>query len=123
MTDLDELVDKIEAWGQDRGLHDDPGAQYEKLLEEAGELGRAHGNLNRAEGKSADGGLYEADLLNRLRHDVKDGVGDMVVVLIQFAEAHNLSLVECVEHAWHEVRNREGRTVDGRFVKEADLDE
>ena len=52
--------------------------------------------------------------------DVSDDIGDMIVVLINIAERNNLSLSQCLEQAWNDIKNRKGRMVDGVFVKEAD---
>lgn len=34
---------------------------------------------------------------------------------------NNLTLEECIEAAWQEIKDRKGRMIDGVFVKEADL--
>ena len=45
----------------------------------------------------------------------------MMVVLINIAERNNLSLTECLEVAYNDIKDRKGKMVDGVFVKEADL--
>ena len=45
----------------------------------------------------------------------------MIVVLINIAERNDLSLRECMEKAWEDIKDRKGRMVDGIFVKEDDL--
>lgn len=74
-------------------------AQYVKLMEEAGELAKSI-----SKGK-----------------DIKDDIGDMLVVLINIAERNELSLTECLETAWGEIKDRKGKMVNGTFVKESDL--
>lgn len=39
--------------------------------------------------------------------------------LIHVAAMHNLTMVECMEAAWVEIKDRKGRMVNGKFVKEA----
>ena len=98
---LNRLVDNITEWAKERNLIDgsNPQAQYVKLIEEAGELA---GNIARG-------------------RDVKDDIGDCVVVLTIIAKQHGLSLSDCVEVAWDDIKDRKGRMVDGVFVKEQDL--
>ena len=98
---MEELVEKIAQWHHDRNLIE--GAtdkdQFAKLIQEAGEL-----SDNICKGK-----------------DVKDDIGDMIVVLINIAERNNVTLTECLEVAYNDIKDRKGRMVDGVFVKEADL--
>lgn len=50
-----------------------------------------------------------------------DDIGDMIVVLINIAVRNNLSLLDCLDCAWGDIKDRKGRMIDGIFVKEADL--
>ncbi|WP_243721502.1 MazG-like family protein [Macrococcus bovicus] len=43
--------------------------------------------------------------------------------LIDICEALDLDLIECVELAYNEIKDRKGKMIDGVFVKEADLQE
>ena len=52
--------------------------------------------------------------------DVKDDIGDMLVVMINIAERNGISLTDCLETAWNDIKDRKGRMVDGIFVKEGD---
>ena len=53
--------------------------------------------------------------------DVADDIGDIMVVLINIAERNGLSLEHCLDVAYHDIKDRKGRMVDGIFVKEGDL--
>ena len=104
MKTLDELVKLVENWGEERNLyHETDGTtsekQFLKLVEEVGEIGR-----NLARGKS-----------------VKDDIGDVVVVLIGLAKLNGLSLKECLEHSYNEIKDRKGKMVNRVFIKEKDL--
>lgn len=94
-------VERIKQWHYDRNLIEgsDDKTQFAKLIQEAGEL-----SDNICKGK-----------------DIRDDIGDMMVVLINIAERNNLSLTECLEVAYHDIKDRKGRMVDGVFVKEADF--
>jgi NTP pyrophosphatase (non-canonical NTP hydrolase) len=98
---LEELVQKIAQWHYDRNLIDGSTDkdQYMKLIQEAGELSDSI-----CKGK-----------------DVKDDIGDMFVVLINIATRNKLTITECLETAYNDIKDRKGRMIDGVFVKEADL--
>jgi NTP pyrophosphatase (non-canonical NTP hydrolase) len=98
---LIENVDNIRKWHHDRNLIDgsDDKSQFAKLIQEAGEL-----SDNICKGK-----------------DIKDDIGDMIVVLVNIAERNDLSITECVRTAWDDIKDRKGKMVDGVFVKEGDL--
>ena len=99
----DEVVfyfDMIREWAEDRGIYanGDPKTQYIKLMEEAGEVGRA---------------ILKEDL-----PEIKDGIGDMVVVLTNLAELCGLTIEECVESAYDVISKRTGKMKNGTFVKD-----
>ena len=98
---MEELVNKIAQWHHDRNLIDGSTDkdQYMKLIQEAGEL-----SDNICKGR-----------------DISDDIGDMMVVLINIATRNNLSITECLDAAYNDIKDRKGRMVDGVFVKEADL--
>lgn len=92
----------IVGWAEDRNLIDgaNPRNQFLKLIEEIGEIAQGM-----AKGRPLE---------------VKDGIGDAIVVLTILAEQHGFSVEECIEAAWHEIKDRKGRMIDGIFVKEGD---
>ena len=99
---VDQLVKQVEQWSKDKNLHNgNPDRQALKFYEEAGEVGAA---LSR----------------NKL-DDLKDGIGDTVVTLIILAQQHGWSLQECLQYAYDEISKRKGRTINGTFIKESDL--
>ena len=97
---MEELVKQVAQWHHDRNLIE--GAtdkdQFCKLIQEAGEL-----SDNICKGK-----------------DMSDDIGDMIVVLINIAERNNLTLKECLEKAWDDIKDRKGKMIDGIFIKEGD---
>lgn len=50
----------------------------------------------------------------------RDAIGDIYVTLVMQAQMWGLSMLECIEAAWHEIKDRKGRMVGGVFVKEGD---
>lgn len=98
---MEELVEKIAQWHRDRNLiqGSTDKDQYMKLIQEAGEL---------------------SDSICKKR-DIKDDIGDMMVVLINIATRNNLTITECLATAYDDIKDRKGRMIDGVFVKETDL--
>ena len=92
--------DKIRDWAEYNGIYakGDPKTQYIKLMEEAGELGRA--------------------ILKQNRGEQMDAIGDMVVVLTNLSELLDMSIEECVESAYEVISKRTGKMVNGTFVKD-----
>ena len=51
--------------------------------------------------------------------EVKDGIGDMAVVLAGMAHMCGMTFEECCEHAWNEIKDRTGHlNADGVFIKD-----
>ena len=98
---LEDRIDCIIQWHYDRNLIDGSSDkdQYLKLIQEAGEL-----SDNICKG-----------------NDIRDDIGDMMVVLINIMERNKLSINECIEVAYNDIKDRKGRMVDGVFVKEDDI--
>lgn len=46
---------------------------------------------------------------------------DVVADLKHIAKHYGWNLTECVEHAWEEIKDRKGRVIDGKWIKEKDL--
>jgi len=52
--------------------------------------------------------------------EIVDGIGDVVVTLIIYTKQNGLSLTECLNVAYMEIKDRTGKTVDGVFIKEVE---
>ena len=99
---LNELTVEIEKWAFERGLTEgNPSKQVLKLGEEYGEL-------------------CEAFSKERFGQAI-DAIGDMYVVLTILARQMDISLEQCVDVAYNEIKDRKGLMVNGVFVKESDL--
>ena len=94
------LIRKITQWHHDRNLIE--GAtdkdQLAKLIQEMGEL-----SDNICKG-----------------NDIRDDIGDMLVVMINIMERNNITMEECLAVAYMDIKDRKGRMIDGIFVKEGD---
>ena len=90
----------IRDWADNRGLYDkgDTKTQYCKLIEEAGELGRA--------------------ILKEDQEEFVDAIGDMVVVLTNLAYLGGVSIEQCIDSAYKVISKRSGKMINGTFVKD-----
>jgi NTP pyrophosphatase (non-canonical NTP hydrolase) len=52
------------------------------------------------------------------QQDIRDDIGDCIVVLINIAERNGYSITECLDVAYNDIKDRKGKMVDGIFVKE-----
>jgi len=72
--------------------------QYSKLQEESNEL-------------------YIA-MIDGNKEEIKDSLGDCVVVLTILAHQCGFDLEDCTKSAYEVIKNRKGKTINGTFVKE-----
>ncbi len=52
------------------------------------------------------------------QQDIRDDVGDIMVILINIVERAGISLDECLDVAYDDIKDRKGKMVDGIFVKD-----
>ena len=95
------LINKIGDWHENRNLIDGSSDkdQVLKLMQELGELSDSVCKGN----------------------DIRDDLGDMMVVMINIMKRNNITMNECLTIAYNDIKDRKGRMVDGIFVKESDL--
>lgn len=99
---MDSLIKSVEGWSIVRGLHKaDSSKQYLKVAEEVGEVASA--------------------LARGQVEELKDGIGDVIVTLIILAQQNDLTLEECLRYAYNEIEMRDGKLVNGVFIKKEDL--
>lgn len=102
VREMNKLISFVEEWSKAKGLDQaESSKQFLKVTEEVGEVAAA---------------LARNDM-----YELKDGIGDVVVTLIILAQQNNLTLEECLEQAYNEIKDRTGKTVNGVFVKGSDL--
>lgn len=100
---------KVIQWGEDRDMYIESDAQQQasKALEEFAELVSNVSRIKRGDEVTEEEG--EA---------IKDDIGDIMVCLTHVAKFYGLTLKECYQHAYQEIKDRKGRMVDGKFIKE-----
>ncbi len=96
----DDRFQKIRDWAGERGLYTkgDTKTHFCKLMEEAGELGRA--------------------VLKYDHEEFVDAIGDMVVVLTNLAHLGGTTIEDCIDAAYKVISKRTGKMVNGTFVKD-----
>ena len=102
LNDLNLLEELTIQWSEDRGIIENstPQIQGLKLVSEMGEL---------------------ADNLAKGR-DIKDDIGDCLVVLTNIANMSGTTLGECFSVAYDDIKYRKGYLNNkGIFIKEGDL--
>ena len=101
MSGYRDLEMKVIEWAEARKIipRATPQAQLNKALEELAELFKAESQNN------LDG--------------IKDGVGDVLVCLINYCALKDIDLVDCLAGAYDEIKDRTGTLMeDGTFVKD-----
>jgi NTP pyrophosphatase (non-canonical NTP hydrolase) len=93
------VYNSIREWAYNKGIYKsgDSKTQYVKLMEEAGELAQA--------------------ILKKDKPEIKDAIGDMIVVLTNLAYLEDLVVEDCVASAYDVIKNRTGKMENGTFVK------
>ena len=93
-----ELVKLIEQWHEDRNLIEGS-TDKDQVLKLAQELGELSNSVCKEK-------------------DMRDDLGDMLVVMINIMKRNNITIEECLQKAYDDIKDRKGRMVDGIFVKE-----
>ena|SRR5699024_7771762 len=93
----------IKEWSVQKGLSEaDPDKQFKKITEEIGELA---GAINK--------GLTDKEIMTE--------AGDVFVSLTIMMQQYGFDIEDCAELAYNKIANRQGKMVNGVFVKQSDL--
>jgi NTP pyrophosphatase (non-canonical NTP hydrolase) len=89
----------IRMWAAKRGLLESgtPETQFIKLLEEVGELSQS--------------------MLKKNRMEFSDAIGDIVVVLTNLAAMQGMNIEDCINLAYNQIKDRQGKMENNTFVK------
>ena len=101
MSSFNELVLKVLQWSEARKIipNSTPEAQFLKAVSEMGEMADA---VNKGDMPA-----------------IKDAVGDTLVCLINMCALLDIDMVDCLEGAYNEIKDRRGTLLpSGVFVKE-----
>lgn len=100
---FEQLKTKVEEWADDKDLirFEYRFIQFEKVVEEVFEL--------------------KEEMIQNNKKNTKLEFGDVIVTLIILSNQLNIDFVECLEMAYDKISKRKGKTINGTFIKEADL--
>ena len=100
---MQDLIENVNKWFDDRNLIEGSTDkdQILKLIQELGEL-----SDHACKGE-----------------DIRDDLGDMLVVMLNIMKRNNYSINECLQIAYDDIKDRKGKMVDGIFVKESKEEE
>lgn len=97
---FDQLISKVYDWANQKDLLKKENApkQFMKCIEEFGET---------------------ASAINKNKPDeIIDGLGDTFVTLIILCLQMGITPQEALTSAWNEIKDRQGKTVQGVFIKD-----
>ena len=102
LINFEEFTNNLKRWAEERDLlTKDPHVQFTKIVEELGETSAAY---------------------NKQKHtELVDSIGDLLVTIVVFAHQVGIDPQEAYNYAWKQIANRKGKTVNGVFIKAADL--
>lgn len=99
---FEEFTENLKKWAADRDLlTKDPHIQFTKIVEELGETSAAYNK--------------------KKQYELLDGIGDLFVTIVVWCQQLGIDPLNPINIAWNEIANRTGKTVDGVFIKDADL--
>ena len=111
-----ELEKLVLEWADDKGILEKatPMAQANKTLEEVQELIEAV----YWQKYNVETYVNEKGKQVNTKEEIKDALGDILVTIIIGAELQGLQLEDCLESAYNVIKNRNGKMVDGQFIKD-----
>ena len=112
LTRFEHLEALVLQWADDKGILENGTreGQAKKTVEEAKEILEAV--------ESGDWFDPETGEQFDSKTAIIDGIGDTLVTLIIQAEMNNLDILDCLETAYTEIAGRQGKMVNGQFVKD-----
>ena len=105
---FEDIREKVLDWSFKKKLFD-PEKQYTKFTEEVGEFEEAWEEYRKNP-------IPENELAMMMEF------GDILVTLIILASQLRIDPIECLNLAYFKIKDRKGKTIDGTFVKEEDLE-
>lgn len=120
-----DLKDKVLSWADDKDLLHSENAdkQFMKFIEEVFEFKTEFDNWVFFREKC--GFAEDEELMymegKSLTVNSKLEMGDIFVTLIILCEQIGIDPVDCLSMAYEKIKDRKGKTIGGKFIKESDL--
>lgn len=124
MGKFEEFQNNVICWSKARKIipRSTPFAQANKTLEEAGEVLESAARLKLLEQILQDHPTLEPWLspyLETAMRELQDGIGDVLVTVVNVAALAGLDINDCCDAAWKEIKDRTGELgEDGIFRKD-----
>tara|TARA_R110000782_G_scaffold30983_7_gene76830 strand:+ start:1780 stop:2136 length:357 start_codon:yes stop_codon:yes gene_type:complete len=117
MKNYQELEKLVIEWAHEKGIMEKatPVAQGLKTMEECEELLEA---LN-AQKLGLHNFINSKGKMMNTHDELKDALGDILVTIIIQSALQEFSLEDCLEGAYNVISKRNGKMVNGTFVKDA----
>ena len=108
-----ELKELVLEWAEDKDLLHSENAdkQFMKFIEEVFEFKTEMDSYKKDVG----------EMKNLSYSKAQDEMGDIFVTLVILCEQLEFDPVVCLEVAYKKIKDRNGKTINGQFVKEEDL--
>lgn len=124
---FEEVKELVLVWADDKDLlHiENADKQFMKFVEEVFEFKDSFTAVKLAGqlwGQARSQGV-DINFENELFKDMELEMGDIFVTLIILCEQLDIDPAECLSMAYEKISTRKGKTINGTFVKESDLDE
>lgn len=124
---FEDLKDKVLCWADDKDLlhSKNMDRQFLKFIEEVFEfkteldIWKLYKKFKHDENIEQDFSIEEFERWENLKLEM----GDIFVTLIILCEQIGIDPVKCLEMAYEKISKRKGRTINGCFVKEEDLED
>lgn len=123
---FEDLKDKVLCWADDKDLlhSKNMDRQFLKFIEEVFEfkteldIWKLYKKFKHDENIEQDFSIEEFERWENLKLEM----GDIFVTLIILCEQIGIDPVKCLEMAYEKIKGRSGKTINGTFVKEEDLE-
>lgn len=120
-----ELQEKVLEWADEKDLLHEENAdkQFMKFIEEVFEvksemdIWKLYKKFKHDENIEKDFSIEEVERWNNLKLEM----GDIFVTLIILCKQLDINPMYCLESAYNKIKGRKGKTIDGQFIKEEDL--
>lgn len=116
---MDELIEKIIKWGDEKGINN-PEKQFQKLAEEMLEAHEAYLNGEFCNMYAPAEAITE-DWSRHLKNHLIVELGDIGVVWVLLCNMLEIEPLAALEIAHDKNKDRKGKTINGNFIKASDL--
>ena len=121
---FEELKEKVLKWAYKKDLlHlENADRQFLKFIEEVFEFKSEFDKyIDKRESLRKSYNSYEILMLEEIKEKMELEYGDILVTLIILSYQIGIDPIECLSMAYDKIKDRKGKTIDERFIKEEDL--